>query len=165
MANKNTPIDPNVFANDDSAVVLQAGDFVIDFGTIPATAEPIPAGTYNCTIVHAGPAISKSGNPMIKLRWRVDDAGEYWHRTIFDNLVFTAAALWRVRQTLEALGYASTFKGEINPENLLGESAMLQITVQAGNGINPETGEPYPARNSVAKVLPLGASRKVADLL
>ena len=167
---KNTPqaIDPSVFANDDdsgSDAQLPAGGFVIDFSSVPDSAAPVAAGTYNCTIVHAAPALSKAGNLMIKIRWRIDDDGEYNRRLIFDNLVFSPNALWRIRQVLEALGYAKDFNGEIRPESLLGESATLKITIQAGNGVNPETGEPYPPRNNVAKVLPAGSARKVDDLL
>jgi hypothetical protein len=167
------PIDPSVFANDDkrdpygnSALEGASDAFVIDFATVPKGDEPIPAGTYNATIVHAEPTTSKSsGNPMIALRWRIDDDGEYYHRTLFDQLVFTQSALWRVRQLLEALGYAEDFKGEIKPESLLGESATLQVTIQAGKGVNPETQEPYSPRNSVKKYLPVGTSQQVADLL
>lgn len=170
MAKNNAnSIDPSVFASDDSAAGNNdaAGmGFVIDFAKVPDAAEPLPPGTYNCTIVHAEPTTSKSGgNPMIKIRWRVDDDGEFKGRNIFDNLVFSQNALWRVRQVLEALGYAKDFNGVVNPENLLGESATLKVTIQAGNGVNPETGEPYPPRNNVAKVLPIGTARKVADLL
>lgn len=172
MAGKNetTSIDPSVFAanpkGDGAGAGEAAGGYVIDFASVPNVNEPIPPGTYNCTIVAAEPTTSKAGgNPMIKLRWRIDDEGDYHHRNIFDHLVFSPNALWRVRQVLEAIGYASNFAGAINPENLLGESATLKITVQAGNGINPETGEPYPPRNNVARVLPIGTSSKVADLL
>jgi len=165
-------IDPSVFANDDNrdpygnSALDGASPFVIDFASVPKGDEPVPAATYGCTIVHAEATTSKSsGNPMISLRWRIDDDGEYYHRTIFDQLVFTQAALWRVRQLLEALGYADTFKGEINPESLLGESATLQVVIQAGKGVNPETQEPYPPRNSVKRYLPAGTSQQVADLL
>lgn len=169
---KNTPqsIDPSVFANDAPKEALDqaiAGTgFVIDFASVQDASKPVPPGMYNCTIVAAEPTISKAGNnPMIRLRWRIDDDGDYYHRNIFDHLVFSPAALWRVRQVLQAIGYANNFAGEVNPENLLGESATLQVTIQAGNGTNPETGEPYPPRNNVAKVLPIGTSQKVADLL
>lgn len=167
--NKNTTIDPSVFASGDGNAAgtdMPATGFVINFADVPDANEPVPPGTYNCTIVAAEPTTSKSGgNPMIKIRWRIDDEGDMHKRNIFDNLVFSPNALWRVRQVLEALGFANNFNGAVNPESLIGEQATLKITIQAGNGINPETGEPYPPRNNVAKVLPLGTSRKVADLL
>jgi len=167
----NDTIDPSVFAkgNDGAAtgdtVKLPAGGFVVNFAEIPDADQPIAAGTYNATIVAAEPTISQAGNPMIKIRWRIDDEGPAHKRNIFDNLVFTPAALWRVRQVLTALGFADNFNGAVNPESLIGESATLKLVIQAGNGINPETGEAYPPRNSVAKVTKLGTSRKVADLL
>lgn len=167
MAKNNNPIDDSVFAsgNNDETVDMPAGGFRINFADVPDASEPVAPGTYNATIVHAEPKTSTNGNPMIAIRWRIDDEGDYHKRNIFDNLVFAPNALWRVRQVLEALGYAKNFDGAVNPESLLGESATLKVTIQAGNGINPETGEPYPPRNNVAKVLPAGTSRKVADLL
>lgn len=165
--NNDTTIDPSVFASGESngGTDLPATGFVINFADVPDANEPVPAGTYNCTIVAAEPKTSKANNPMIAIRWRIDDEGPAHKRNIFDNLVFTPAALWKVRQVLEAIGFANNFAGAVNPESLIGEQATLKITIQAGNGINPETGEPYPPRNNIAKVLPLGTSRKVADLL
>lgn len=168
--NNNDTIDPSVFASGDDAgkpagTDMPAGGFVVNFAEIPDADQPVAAGTYNATIVAAEPTTSQAGNPMIKIRWRIDDEGPAHKRNIFDNLVFTPAALWRVRQVLTALGYADNFNGNVNPESLIGESATIKLVIQAGNGINPETGEAYPPRNSVAKVTKLGTSRKVADLL
>lgn len=102
---------------------------------------------------------------MIALQLRINDEGDYHKRIIFDQLVFTQTALWRVRQFLEALGWASTFKGTVDPESLLGEPLTVQTTVQASDKINAETGEPYPPKASVKRYLPAGTSQKVADLL
>lgn len=172
-SNKNNPneaIDPSVFASDDEAgkpagTDLPAGGFRINFADVPDISDPLPPGKYNCTVVAAEPKISKAGNPMIALRWRVDDEGAYHKRVIFDNLVNTPNSLWHIREVLIAFGYAASFDGAINPESLIGESATLTLTIQAGNGIDPETGDPYPPRNNVKKVAPIGTSRKVADLL
>lgn len=168
-SNKNGPqaIDMGVFADDaeQSGAGNASGGFSIDFSTVPDTDKPIAPGKYNATIVHAEAKESKAGNPMIALRWRIDDEGEYEKRNIFDNLVFSQNALWRVRQVLLAVGFSTTFNGDVNPESLLGESATLTVTIQAGKGVNTETGEPYPPRNSITKVEPLGARAKVADLL
>lgn len=166
--NKSAEIDPSVFADTreyPSDTPDGSNPFVIDFAQVASGNEPVPAGTYNVTIVAAEPTTSKNGNAMIKLRHRINDEGDHHKRIIFDQLVFTQGALWRVRQLLEALGYDDTFKGEVNPENLLGEQLVIKVTVQAGNGVNPETGEPYAPKNNVAKYLPAGTSQKVADLL
>lgn len=165
---KNQPmaINPDVFADDSELpATATSGTYVIDFAKVSDPNELIDAGRYNCTIVHAEPKMSKNNNPMIAIRWRIDDDGKWYHRTIFDNLVFTENALWKVRQVLSALGFDKTFSGEITPESLLGESATLVVTVKAGEGIDQETGEPYPAKNNISKVLPIGNRRVVEDLL
>lgn len=163
--NRAAAINPDVFAADDEGNATADNPFVIDFAEVPASDVPVPAGTYQVTVAAARPATSKANNPMIALQLRIEDDGDYYKRIIFDQLVFTQAALWRVRQFLEALGWASTFKGTVDPESLLGEQLTVQTTVQASDKINPETGELYPPKASVKRYLPAGTSQKVADLL
>lgn len=158
-------INPDVFAAADETDTTEENPFVIDFAEVPSGDVPVPAGTYQVTVTGAKPAISKADNPMIALQLRIDDQGDCYHRIIFDQLVFTQAALWRVRQFLEALGKPATFKGVVEPESLLGEQLTVQTTVRASDKINTETGELYPPKASVKRYLPAGTSQRVADLL
>lgn len=175
MPTKNQPqqIDPSVFASEgDVPVDMEATGFSIDFSTVPTEEELIPAGKYDATIANAEATASKAGNPMIKLRWKIR-SGDYEGRTVFDQLVFiTPTGDWnqdyplrKIKEFLLAIGYSTTFSGQLNPESLIGESCVIKVKVDAGKGINPETQEPYPSKNAVANYEKAGSRRKVDDLL
>ena len=67
-------------------------------------------------------------------------------------VTFTEAAMFRVKATLIALGFPKNFKGKVDTTTLVGKSAKLVVDIQAGNGVDPETGEAYPARNRIKKL-------------
>jgi hypothetical protein len=112
--------------------------------------EPLPAGNYTATIVQAEVGISKAGNEKIDLQWKVE-GGPHDGRVVFDTMTFTEKALFRVKATLQGLGYPKDFKGEVRPADLIGKTAKLTLDIQPGNGVD-ESGEPYQARNRVKKV-------------
>jgi hypothetical protein len=112
--------------------------------------KPIPPGKYNATIVKAEEGVSHAGNEKISLQYRIE-GGKYDGRIVFDTLTFTPKALFRVKNTLSALGFPSDFKGEVNPDDLVGHSVKVTVDIQPGNGVD-ENGEPYPPRNRVKKV-------------
>jgi hypothetical protein len=120
----------------------------IDFSQVKGL-EPIPDGTYEATIVKAEAGLSKKGNPKIDIRWQVETEGAV--RTVFDTLTFTPEALWRVKNTLLALDFPDDFNGDVEPEDLIGRSALITVVTQKGD-VDPATNEPYPDRNRVAKV-------------
>ena len=91
--------------------------------------EPIPAGWYDCEIVHSVEGVSQAGNEKIELRWKVIQ-GQYEGRLVFDNLVFTESSLWRVKQALIALGFDAEYKGAVNADDLLVIHAEILFNIQ-----------------------------------
>ena len=128
----------------------------IDFTEVQGL-EPIDPGNYPADIVHAEEGVSKSNNPKIDIRWKISE-GEYEGRQIYDTLSFHPDALWRTKFTLQALGFANDFSGDVEDEDLLNRSAVITVTIEPGNGTDPATGEPYPDRNRVTRVRPEGTS-------
>jgi hypothetical protein len=126
----------------------------IDFSEVKSL-DPIPDGSYSAEIVYAEEGTSKAGNPKIDLRWKVID-GEFEGRLVFDVLTFTPAALFRVKNTLKALGWEDSFSGEVAAEDLIGRQATIVVSLQRNTESDPATGEAYPDRNKVVKVKPLG---------
>jgi len=123
----------------------------IDFSEVKGL-EPIPPGNYLATIVKAEEGVSQKGNPKIDLQWKVvDEEGNFDGRIVFDTLTFTEKALFRVKSTLRAVGFDKDFSGEIDCDDLIGESAMLLVEIEASGQISPD-GEPYPPRNRIRKV-------------
>lgn len=132
----------------------------IDFSSVQSL-DPVPNGTYNAEIVHAEEGVSKAGHPKMDLRWKITE-GEHAGRQIFDSMSFHPSALWRTKATLQALGFPETFNGELGAEDLVGREAQLVVTLESGR-TDPATGEPYPDRNRITRVRPVGSS--VSNLL
>lgn len=124
----------------------------IDFSDVPEI-EPIPAGEYEAELTFAQAGFSASGNPKIDIRWTVAlETGE--QRLVFDTISFHPKALWRAKQTLQALGFPKDFSGEVDPEALLNQTAVIVVAIDTGRS-DPATGEPYPDRNRVVKIKPI----------
>lgn len=133
----------------------------IDFSNVQGL-EPIPAGTYEAEVVEAKEGVSRTENPKIDLRWKIL-GGSQDGRVVFDTLAFSPNALWRVKNTLLGLGFSKDFTGDVTPEDLIGRSATIMVTIETSDQIDPETGEPYPPRNRISKVKALaGAKAKAA---
>lgn len=130
----------------------------IDFTAVPDV-SPVPAGRYNATIVSAVPGRSKTGNAKIDVRWKVDD-GEFAGRQVFDSISFHENALWRAKQTLRAINgdvFDKAFSGAVDVNDLITESAIIQVIIDQQEDIDPNTGDPYEPRNKVVKVFPYGS--------
>lgn len=127
---------------------------------------PMDPGTYVATIVSAKEGIAaSSGFPKMDLRWKIE-GGKYDGRQIFDVMSFKPEALWRVKSTLMALGFPKDFSGELTPEDLIGKTATVVVTISQESEVDPETGDPYPPRNRISKVKSVAAAGKsAADLL
>jgi hypothetical protein len=134
----------------------------IDFSEVKGL-EPIPNGQYEATIVHAEVGTSKKGFPKIDLRWQVDLA-DGSKRNVFDSMSFHPDALWRTKLTLQGLGFPDSYSGEIGPEDLVGRSALITVGLDTGR-TDPATNEPYPDRNRVIKVKPIGSDMGVDDFV
>jgi hypothetical protein len=133
----------------------------IDFSEIKGM-ELLPDGWYNASIVSAKPGVSQNKNPKMDLRWKIE-GGEHDGRQLFDTLTFSPESLWRVKLTLQALGFPKDFKGAVQPEDLLGLTAAIHVSVESGKQIDPATNEPYPPRNRVDRVRASGG-KGVQDL-
>ena len=69
----------------------------------------LPPGDYDFKVYEASDDVSSSGNEQIKLTLHVfNPAGA--HRTVFDYLVNTQKAAWKLRHFAEATGLASQYE-------------------------------------------------------
>jgi hypothetical protein len=119
---------------------------------------PVPQGTYEATIVHSQEGNSKAGYPKIDIRWKIE-GGEFEGRQVFDTLSFHPDAQWRTKIALRSLGFPNDFDGDVEAEDLINLSAKIVVGIEDSGGTD-ESGEPYPVRNRVMKVKPLGTSAK-----
>jgi len=127
----------------------------IDFSKVKGL-EPLPVGTYTATVAAATEGVSKKGNAKIDLQWKVN-GGPSDGRIIFDTLTFTDAAMFRVKNTLKAMGFPADFKGNVEAGDMLDKTCILIVDIDASGQLDEE-GEPYPPRNRVKKIKPVSAA-------
>jgi hypothetical protein len=125
--------------------------FTVDFSEV-ADLGPVPQGRYEASIVTAKAGVSQSGYPKIDVGWKIESE-EFEGRQIFDTIAFHPNALPMTKRKLVQMGFPSDFSGDFTPEDLLGVTATLVVSIQQSTQINDETGEPYDPRNKINKIL------------
>lgn len=95
-------------------------DEITDFTTVPA-------GTYACEIVEVRTGTTRSGDERWAVRLAIVE-GEYTGRlAAWDGLVFSARGLGRVRRVLGALGLPNRGKVNLDPKDLEGRRALVDV--------------------------------------
>jgi hypothetical protein len=90
--------------------------------------EKVPEGKYVVYVNDMEETTSKNDNSMYKTKFKVAQ-GEQQGNTIFDNLMLTKSAAWRIRDFLTACGFdVPKKKIEVDFEQCLGK--MIKITVE-----------------------------------
>jgi len=103
----------------------------IDFGHVDDVQDfsPIPAGKYLCQLSGIEEASTQHGDEMWKLRFEVTK-GPYAGRLIFDNLVFSEAALKRAKLICSRLGLDVSKELDLTPELIKGRVAILTVDIE-----------------------------------
>lgn len=108
--------------------------------------EPKKAGTYfvepgiyRVEIRNAVEKTSQNGNPMIKLICKILLKDDVEGPEVWDHLVFTAKASWKIDQFLASIGQAVVPGEEVSVEatDLIGEVGVAEIGEEAGTN-NPD---------------------------
>lgn len=138
--------------------------FNVDFSEIKDP-EPVAPGEYVAEVVAATPGTSKAGHAKIDLQWKIIGSEED-NRRVFSNLSWHPNALQVTKGILIGLGFPTDFSGGIDPEDLVGESAVIVVAVEQSDQINPNTQELYAPRAVVKRVKKLDqANVDVDDLI
>ena len=103
----------------------------IDFSHVDDVQDfsPVPAGKYLCRLVGIEEASTQHGDEMWKLRFEVTQ-GPYAGRLIFDNLVFSEAALKRAKLICSRLGLDVSKELDLTPELIKGRVALLTVEIE-----------------------------------
>lgn len=113
-----------------------------------AAADLWPAGEYDFEVAEAEEQTSKSGNDMVKLTVHVFDA-EGRRRTVFDYLVGTEKAQFKVRHFADAVGLIEQYNlGELLAEDIVGRTGRCKLNIK-----KDKSGQ-YPDQNAIADYLP-----------
>ncbi len=91
--------------------------------------SPVPPGKYLCRLAEIEEASTQFGDEMWKLRFEVAE-GEYAGRYIYDNLVFSDAALKRVKLICSRLGLDTAREIDLTTKLLEGRTCLLTVEVE-----------------------------------
>jgi hypothetical protein len=100
----------------------------IDFNKIDDVVDfsPLPPGKYMCKLADIEEASTQGGDEMWNLKFQVID-GEHTGRYVFDRLVFSQAALKRVKLVCSRLGINVDGELDLTPQMLAGRTCLLSI--------------------------------------
>lgn len=119
----------------------------VNFPEVPDVQNfsPLPEGKYLCKLIEITESTTQYDDEMWKLRFKVIE-GQYKGRIILDNLVFSEAALKRVKLICSRLGLDTTQEIDVTPGMLLKHKCYIDVEIQ---DYANEKGEPR-KRNKVA---------------
>ena len=99
---------------------FDASDRVSDFVTVPA-------GTYLCRIAEVRSGTTRAGDERWSLRLVVAEGQHVGKQAAWDSLVFSTRGRARARTVLMALGLPASGKVQIEPADLEGRAAFVEI--------------------------------------
>jgi hypothetical protein len=116
-------------AKSGDAVVVDFSDTESRGGKKGGRSAHLPEGDYTAKVRSAefGHSSEKE-TPGIMMAWVITSPKEYKGKTLRDSLWLSDKALWRVRQTLEALGLqVPSKKVKVNPKSMIGKEAAITV--------------------------------------
>lgn len=121
---------------------------------------PLPAGIYAATVYDAKEAVSKAGNDMYVLDFKITDGPEGVGRKIKSWFTVKADALFSLIALHKAVGFPypdkNTPAGEFDfpdADEYLGKEVNIQITLEPYQSVDDDGEEVTLFRNNVKKVL------------
>ena len=103
----------------------------IDFNTVEEAEDfsPLPEGKYLCRLQTVEKAQTQYGDEMWKLRFAVAE-GPHERRYVFDNLVFSEAALKRVKLICSRLGVDVSGEVDLTPDLLIHRTCWITVDTE-----------------------------------
>lgn len=103
----------------------------VDFSKVDDVQDfsPLPDGKYLCQVSEIEEATTQYDDEMWKLKFEVVE-GEHKGRFIFDNLVFSEAALKRAKLICSRLGLDVSGEVELTPSMLKGRRCYLSVLTE-----------------------------------
>jgi len=103
----------------------------IDFDNVDDVQDfsPIPDGKYLCRVAEVEEATTQYGDEMWKLRLVVE-SGPHRGRYIFDNMVFSEAALKRVKLICSRLGLIVSGELDLKPSVIKGRTCYVTVETE-----------------------------------
>lgn len=105
----------------------------VNFGGVDDAQDfsAVPKDKYRCRVAKVKEGFTKNGDEMWSLRLRIED-GPYKGRLLFDNLIFSDAAMGRVKMVLSRLGLDVSGSLDVTPSLIMGRTCIVTATVEDG---------------------------------
>lgn len=103
----------------------------IDFNNVDDVQDfsPLPEGKYLCRLAEVEEAATQYGDDMWKLRFVVE-SGPHRGRYIFDNMVFSEAALKRAKLICSRLGLDVSREIDLTPSLVKGRTCYVTVDIE-----------------------------------
>lgn len=95
--------------------------------------QPVPPGEYLCRVVGVEESLTRNQDAMWRVRFAIAE-GPHTGRLVADNIVFSQAALPRVKLACGAFGFDTSGVVELAPEDLINLTCRLTVVVEANGG-------------------------------
>lgn len=108
----------------------------LDMTGVKTSFEPLPVGNYPVVVEDSEEGVSKKGNDMITLTLSVTSE-EYEGRKLFLHLVVLENTLWKIKETMLALGWSEDeLDGpmELDAADFLNLEAIAVVTQDTWQG-------------------------------
>lgn len=99
---------------------FDARDGVSDYVTVPA-------GTYLCRVAEVRQGTTRAGDERWSMRLVIAEGQHVGKQAAWDSLVFSTRGRARARNVLHALGLPAAGKVRIEPRDLEGRSAFVEV--------------------------------------
>jgi hypothetical protein len=101
----------------------------IDFDATERSTDyvTVPPGTYLCRIAEIRQGTTRAGDERWSLRLVVAEGQHVGKQAAWDSLVFSSRGRARARMVLQALGLPASGKVQIEPSDLEGRTALVEI--------------------------------------
>lgn len=106
----------------------------LDFTNVSSGFEVLPEGNYDATVAKVEVRNTKSGDSQyLNFEWDViDENGK--ERKVWDIASLKPQALWKLKGIMEAFGMITEGSIDLDPEEFVGQSAVLELAIDTYNG-------------------------------
>lgn len=132
--NGRTPAPQNTAPTMPGTASISNDAFEVDLSNVQENSYTIPDGVYAAKCIDVNQDVSKSGNPMFVWEFELV-GGDYNGRTFKSWTAITPAAMWKVAETVQALGVGQT--GQVvkfKRSDVIGKACGLVIEKDEYNG-------------------------------
>jgi hypothetical protein len=99
----------------------------IDFDGNAHDFVTVPAGTYRVRVAEVRPGLTRAGDERWSLRLVVSEGPYVGKQAAWDSLVFSSRGRARARQVLGALGLPTKGRVSIEPRDVEGREARVEV--------------------------------------